>query len=156
MKCTLETEIQYLKGVGPKVAEVLENLGVTHVEDLLTLVPRRYVGRNSMGDAEPGEEARFIGKIIKTHKKRTSKGPLFTVLLSDGTGTLDCTFFHYSQKATAKFERNKSIEVEGTVSVYGRSLQLTNPRVSFSPPEEEELLPIYPLSEWLTTSTSER
>lgn len=148
---SLDTPVQYLKGVGPRVAEVFKNLGVERVEDLLTLVPTRYARISFIKDINLDEEVRITGRIIDTYKKRTSIGQLFIVKLSDGTGTINCSFFNYSQKAIAKFEWNKLIEVEGKVSFWGRNLQLVNPTVNFSPSEvDTPLLPIYPLSEWLT------
>ncbi len=150
MKCTVDTNIQYLKGVGPKVAEVFKKLGVETVEDLLTLAPRRYVRKMLIKDLELNEEVRVVGRIIETRTKRTSRGPVFVVKLSDGTGTLDLSFFNYSRKATSNFKWNKLIEVEGVISFWGRNLQIVNPSVTFSPSSEEKFLPIYPLSQWLT------
>jgi len=47
-KVTIDTEVKYLKGVGPKRAKRLEKLGVRTVEDLLYLLPRRYVDRSKV------------------------------------------------------------------------------------------------------------
>lgn len=147
---SLDTDIQYLKGVGPKVARVLKNLDVEKVEDLLTLVPRRYVKRSLVRDLKIDEEVRVCGRIIGTHKKQTRKGRIFVISLSDDTGIIDCSFFNYPDKAISKFDWGKLIEVEGTVSLWGQKIQLVNPVVSFSPSTGQNLLPIYPLSQWLT------
>ena len=43
---TLKTSAQYVKGIGPKRAELLAKHGVNTVEDLLSYYPRRYLDRS--------------------------------------------------------------------------------------------------------------
>ncbi|MFH1347818.1 MAG: hypothetical protein ABIH22_03920, partial [Candidatus Margulisiibacteriota bacterium] len=54
--CHLDTPVQYLKGVGPKVAKLLKKLSVTTVEDLIYFFPRDYEDRTNVkpiGSLEP-------------------------------------------------------------------------------------------------------
>lgn len=151
MSLSLSTKIQYLKGVGPKAAEVFKNIGVETVEDLLTLVPMRYARKTLIKDVKPYEDVKIVGRIIETDLKLTSKGQFFTIKLTDDTGIIICGFFNYSKKAISKFERNKVLEAEGPVSIWRNGLQLVNPSISFFPSQDEEdFLPIYPLSQWFT------
>ena len=43
MPLTIDTAVQFLKGVGPRRAEAFERLGVRTIEDLLYHVPHRYL-----------------------------------------------------------------------------------------------------------------
>ena len=54
-----DTELRYLKGVGPRRAEKLVESGLETVEDLLYVLPFRYEDRRSfarVGDLRPGGE----------------------------------------------------------------------------------------------------
>ena len=44
----LETPIQYIKGVGPRRAQVLESLNIYTIKDLLYYFPRKYLDRTSI------------------------------------------------------------------------------------------------------------
>ena len=58
MQKTPESEIQFLKGVGPKRARLLETeLGVTSIDKLIHLYPYKYIDRNSIraiAEIQPG------------------------------------------------------------------------------------------------------
>ena len=58
MQKTPESEIQFIKGVGPKRARLLETeLGVTSIDKLLHLYPYKYIDRNSIraiAEIQPG------------------------------------------------------------------------------------------------------
>ena len=45
---SLQDEITYLKGVGPKRAKKLEKLGIYKIEDIFYFVPRRYLDRSEL------------------------------------------------------------------------------------------------------------
>lgn len=154
MKYLLWSDVQYVKGVGPKVSAQLKNLGVKTVEDLLTLPPRRYVKRVYIKDISPEiGEVRVRGKITEKGIKRTSSGSIFIVKISDGTGSITSSFFHYSIPMRERFKWGTLIEIEGVVSLWGKGYQIVNPSVSFSCPEDvEEFLPVYPLTGKLTHS----
>jgi ATP-dependent DNA helicase RecG len=58
-KSVHEIEIQYLKGVGPKYAQLLNQVGVKTVENLLYYFPRRYLDYNNrmkIKDLADGQE----------------------------------------------------------------------------------------------------
>ncbi|MDI6839926.1 MAG: ATP-dependent DNA helicase RecG [bacterium] len=150
MKYSVDTPVQYLKGVGPRMAILFKKLGIEKTEDLLTLIPRGYVRKSFIKDLRLGEDACVLGRIIETGNRITSKGKIFIVRVSDGTGVLSCCFFNYSPKATSKFKWNELIKVEGQVSLFGQGLQFVNPRVSFSTTDESKFLPIYPLTQGMT------
>ena len=44
----LDTPVQFVKGVGPKLAKIFAKLGVFSVEDLLYLVPREWEDRRNI------------------------------------------------------------------------------------------------------------
>jgi ATP-dependent DNA helicase RecG len=59
----LSTPVQYVKGIGPRIAEILAAKGISTVDDLLHYLPFRYEDRlNPRGIAElrPGEMATVI------------------------------------------------------------------------------------------------
>jgi ATP-dependent DNA helicase RecG len=80
----LATEVKFVKGVGPRIAEWLEQKNISTVEDLLYYLPFRYEDRlNPRGIAElrPGEMATVIAEVRNSAVFRTRNGmPIFEYL----------------------------------------------------------------------------
>lgn len=92
---SLAVSLTKLKGVGPRVAERLERLGLHCVEDLLFHLPYKYQDRTRImpiGSLRPGEEVVIEGEIeasdIKFGKRRS-----LLCRISDGSGSLLLRFF---------------------------------------------------------------
>ena len=63
----LDRPVQFLKGVGPKRAELLGRLGIRSARDLLYHVPRRYEDASTVlpiGSAEAGMDVTLIGEVV--------------------------------------------------------------------------------------------
>ena len=61
----LATNVQFVKGIGPRIADMLLEKGVTTVEDLLYYLPFRYEDRlnpRGIGELRPGEMASVIDR----------------------------------------------------------------------------------------------
>ncbi len=61
------TPIQYVKGVGPKLARLFEKKGIQTVEDALYFLPRCYEDRRNLrtiSELKPGSLATGFGEIM--------------------------------------------------------------------------------------------
>ncbi|HLV00221.1 MAG TPA: ATP-dependent DNA helicase RecG, partial [Acidobacteriota bacterium] len=110
--------IQYVKGVGPRVAKMLETAGIKTVEDFLRYSPFRYENRSNLvriRDLVAGQEAVVHGKILFSQLSVSSRKRvrIFRVMVSDGSGSIPVTFFNqpYLQKV---FEEGKEVVLFGT------------------------------------------
>src|SRR5215470_17980607 len=93
----LSTPVKYVKGVGPRIAEVLAAKGIYTVGDLLHYLPFRYEDRlNPRGIAElrPGEMATVIAEVRNSGLFRTRRGPLFQMTAGQGRAKLRCLWFN--------------------------------------------------------------
>src|SRR5262245_46111922 len=62
----LATPVQYVKGVGPRLAEMLAEKRISTVEDLLYYLPFRYEDRlnpRTIAELRPGETASVIAEV---------------------------------------------------------------------------------------------
>lgn len=157
--------IQYVKGVGPRISNILAKKGIKSVEDALYYFPRRYEDRRrikKISELKPYTRETVMGKIILTGKVRTKRRELFQVVLSDGTGRLNLVWFQFNEKYLRAVYKKEAIVIlsgETTVDRYTDSLQIIHPR-----PEDTEIIdneenlerdflnfnrivPIYPLTE---------
>src|SRR5271163_1597534 len=128
----LTTPVQYVKGVGPKLAEILATKGIATVGDLLHYLPFRYEDRlNPRGIAElrAGEMATVIGEVRNSGLFRTRKMPIFQLTVGEGRSKLRCLWFHgaYLQD---KFKPGQLIALYGKVEEDSRSgeLQIVQPQ----------------------------
>ncbi|MBI5041991.1 MAG: ATP-dependent DNA helicase RecG [Gammaproteobacteria bacterium] len=143
-----------LRGVGPRAAQRLANLGIETVQDLLFHLPMRYQDRTRvvpMGSLRPGDEAVIEGAVdlaeIKFGRKR-----MLLVRISDGTGALTLRFFHFNANQQAGFARGVRLRCYGEVRPGAVTLEMIHPeyrRVEAGAIEEveEHLTPIYPSTE---------
>ena len=93
----LATPVQYIKGIGPRLAEVLAAKGVRTVADLLHYLPFRYEDRlNPRGIAElrPGEMATVIAEVRTSGLFRTRRMPIFQMTAGQGRARLKCLWFN--------------------------------------------------------------
>ncbi|MEO0084087.1 MAG: hypothetical protein ABIK33_06885, partial [candidate division WOR-3 bacterium] len=94
----LKTDIQYLKGIGPKRAAYLKKIGVETIEDLLFLVPRRYLDRTeikSISEIKVDTEATVFVKVLAAGVKKTkNKGDVVRIIVTDQTGILEAIWFN--------------------------------------------------------------
>jgi ATP-dependent DNA helicase RecG len=128
----LTTPVQYVKGIGPRLAEILATKGIATVGDLLNYLPFRYEDRlNPRGIAElrAGEMATVIGEVRNSGLFRTSKMPIFQLTVGQGRSKLRCLWFHgtYLQD---KFKPGQLIALYGKVEQDQRSgeLQIVQPQ----------------------------
>ena len=113
----LSTPVQYVKGIGPRIAEILAAKGISTVDDLLHYLPFRYEDRlNPRGIAElrAGEMATVIGEVRNSGLFRTRKMPIFQLTVGQGRTRLKCLWFHgaYLQD---KFKPGQMIALYGKV-----------------------------------------
>src|SRR5512142_2570438 len=93
----LSTSVQYVKGVGPKIAEILAERGITTVEDLLYYLPFRYEDRinpRTIAELKPGEMASVIAEVRTSGLFRTRRMPIFQMTAGQGRTTLKCIWFN--------------------------------------------------------------
>jgi ATP-dependent DNA helicase RecG len=128
----LTTPVQYVKGIGPRLAEILATKGLATVGDLLHYLPFRYEDRlNPRGIAElrAGEMATVIGEVRNSGLFRTRKMPIFQLTVGQGRSKLRCLWFHgaYLQD---KFKPGQLIALYGKVEQDSRSgeLQIVQPQ----------------------------
>jgi len=128
----LSTPVQYVKGVGPRIAEILAGKGIHTVGDLLYYLPFRYEDRlNPRGIAElrPGEMATVIGEVRNSGLFRTRRMPIFQLTVGQGRTRLRCLWFNATYLQD-KFKPGQMIALYGKVEEDQRSreLQIVQPQ----------------------------
>jgi ATP-dependent DNA helicase RecG len=93
----LSTSVQYVKGIGPRLAEILASKGIHTVADLLHYLPFRYEDRlNPRGIAElrAGEMATVIAEVRTSGLFSTRRMPIFQMTAGQGRSRIKCLWFH--------------------------------------------------------------
>ena len=113
----LDTPIQFVKGVGPNVAEKLKEKNILVVEDLLYHLPFRYEDRlnpRPLNQLVAGEMTSVIAEVRGTALLRTKRMPLFEMTVGQGTSSLKCMWFHGTYLKD-KFQPGQMLALYGKV-----------------------------------------
>ncbi|MEG0873075.1 MAG: ATP-dependent DNA helicase RecG [Clostridia bacterium] len=95
----INSNIQFLKGVGPVKACLLNKLGIFNIKDLMEYYPRAYEDRTKLtkiSEFQDGEYVLFIGKIdtpVRVQRIRKNLN-IFSTIVLDNTGECKLTFFN--------------------------------------------------------------
>jgi ATP-dependent DNA helicase RecG len=128
----LSTPVQYLKGIGPRLAEVLDAKGIRTVDDLLHYLPFRYEDRvnpRGINELRAGEMATVIAEVRNSGLFRTRRMPIFQMTAGQGRARLKCIWFNAGYLRD-RFKPGQMVALYGKVEqdYYGGELQLTQPQ----------------------------
>ncbi|MFM4747909.1 ATP-dependent DNA helicase RecG [Aeromonas veronii] len=149
-----------LKGVGSKMLEKLERLGLATVQDLLFHLPLRYEDRTQVwpiGDLPPGLHGAVEGEIQDTQLVM-GRRRMMVCRISDGTGTLTLRFFNFTAAQKNSLASGRLIRCFGEVRPGKYGLEMAHPEYKLLGEEqagqtEEALTPVYPTTEGLRQLT---
>jgi ATP-dependent DNA helicase RecG len=111
------TPVQFVKGIGPRLAEVLAAKGLATVDDLLHYLPFRYEDRlnpRSVAELRAGEMATVIGEVRNSGLFRTRRMPIFQLTVGQGRAKLKCIWFHAAYLQD-RFQAGQMVALYGKV-----------------------------------------
>ena len=149
-----------LKGVGGKMQEKLERLGLVTVQDLLFHLPHRYEDRTKVwpiGDLLPGTTCAVEGEIQDSQLLMGRKRML-VCRISDGSGSITLRFFNFTAAQKNSFSTGRLIRCFGEIRPGKYGLEIIHPEYKLLGEEqagqtEEALTPVYPTTEGLRQLT---
>jgi ATP-dependent DNA helicase RecG len=154
----LDRPVQFLRGVGPGRAGVLQRLGLLTARDVLYHVPRRYADASTIqriGALEAGMDATVIGRVVSSGVLPTRAGlRIFQAVLRDRSGMIECSW-PGQPFLDRVIRRGDLLLVSGPVRFFhGRQLQPREYVVLAREGEEAPgrggtVFPIYPATEGL-------
>ena len=125
------TSVQYVKGIGPRLAEVLSTKGIHTVDDLVHYLPFRYEDRlnpRTIAELRPGEMATVIAEVRNSGLFRTRRMPIFQMVAGQGPTRLKCLWFNATYLRD-KFKPGQMVALYGKVEQdRGGDLQLHQPQ----------------------------
>lgn len=171
-----QVDVKFVRGVGPKLAELLGRLEIRTAEDLLRHYPRQHLDfQNHMKirDLEVGEDVTILGTIRSLGAFQSKKGnmSILNISIHDGSGSIGITKFVGGKSNSYLMERYKSSYPKGAQVIasgrverdnYSGRLQLKNAEIevlgSGASHDDEEadslhlgrLVPVYPLTDGLS------
>ena len=153
MNLYFDTDVQYIKGVGPSLAQHFHKKGIFSVKDLLTHYPRTYMeqkGVHAVSSLKEGEDVCFQATILKVRSfflgRSHRKG--YEVVLADSTGKISGFFFRLPYKNYFdNFTAHQKVKVTGKVVRYRGRLQFQHPLLEVlktkEAPQESAVLALY-------------
>ncbi len=171
----LATPLEQIRGVGPRLALKLRNLGLATVEDALYTLPYRYEDRRSLrriAQLRDGRAEVFFGEILASGEGMTSRArkKLYEVIVGDGSGQISLKWFHYRKEWMAKrFAVGRKAVFIGEVKRFGALREVHHPEAEFvagegglaelmaaDPLSFGRILPVYPLTEGLSQKVARK
>lgn len=155
---SLETPIEYIKGIGPDRAKLIKNvLGIHNVEDLLNYYPIRYIDKSkiyTISELNPSLEIdiQLKGKITDLQEVVSSKGKRLSAKFRDHTGTMDLVWFRYSKWLKEQIPLNKELFIFGKIQYFNNGFSMPHPEIELDEAKalSGTLMPVYSNSEKLT------
>jgi ATP-dependent DNA helicase RecG len=152
----LATPVQFLKGVGPARAELLERMGLHTARDVLFLFPRDYQDLSDEREVDQLEEGKLQsvrGVVEDIDQRNTSAGgTVLGISIRCRNGHVRAIWFN-QPFMRERFSFGQKLMLSGKPKYEGLVWQMIHPRVETLDAEEDEpvtkLLPVYPLTEGL-------
>ncbi len=167
----LETPIQFIKGVGPKLAEILAKKGIATVEDGMYLLPIRYEDRRELRKVtklRAGCTEVFYAEVVSAAPVVTKGGRRFyEAIVADDSGSISVKWFNYNPRYMKDiWKTGRKGIFTGEVAQYGYQREVHHPEVEWiadgksldavmaaDPVSFGRTVPVYPLTEGLNQKT---
>ena len=163
---TLSLPIVSVRGVGPRMAELLAKKNLTTIEDLLYFLPRRYEDRRTIyriTETVPGIKQTVSGKITFADIRFYGKRKIFEVTVDDGHGTLKAKWFKGREAfLRGTFKPERRIILTGKVTGFPFEREMIHPDFEILDDNDDQLLhfkrivPVYSETEGLHQKTLRR
>lgn len=159
MSTSLQTPIDYLKGVGPSRADLLrKELGIHTYQDLLNLFPNRYLDRTKyfkINELQANNaEVQIVGKIIKFEEIAQKRGKRLVATFKDDTGVMELVWFRGQKWIKDALKLNTEYVVFGKTNYYNGKFSIPHPDTELLSEHEQNLRSsmqaIYPSTEKLS------
>jgi ATP-dependent DNA helicase RecG len=165
----LSTPIQYVKGVGPKLAKLFEKKGILTVEDALYFLPRGYEDRRNLkkiselkvGGKETGFGEIMLSGVALYQNKRKR---IFEAVVGDGSGVITLKWFQGNERYLRdRFKKGQKLIFSGEVRWFNYQKEIHHPDIEMVEGDIEEdylnfkrIVPIYSETEGLYQRTLRR
>ena len=155
----LSTDVRFIKGIGPSVAQYLYKKEIFRVEDLIFTIPKAYENRGNIkkiADLQEDEKAAVIGKIEFSSEVLLPNGrKMWKIIISDETGKLECVWFSWNDYLKL-FKEDDEVCVFGSVKFFRRTPQIYHPKIVKSQDVSKlklgKIVPIYTISDPVDSS----
>lgn len=153
----LDTPVQWVSGVGPKRAAVLEAEDITSVRDLIYYFPRRHLDRTTVTkirDLEKDMSATVVGKVEAGGTRTSKRRKYYQMIINDGTAFLTCTWFNGADYIKRVFSVGDRVAFHGRVDFFN-GFQMVHPEYDILSDEESDplhtgaVIPLYPSTQAL-------
>jgi ATP-dependent DNA helicase RecG len=167
MALRLDTSLQYLKGVGPKLADLFSRHGIRTVAELLEFYPRAYEDQRAarnIASLRPEDIVSVKAQVVSVHSVNMgrSQRKMYDVVVRDSSGQIRCKFFRVPYKGYfERFTPFKEVRVVGKVTDYKGRPEFHHPDIRDIVEEDEEkskdaLIPLYTEIEGFSTAKIHR
>jgi len=150
----LKKDIQYLKGIGPKIAKKFRDINIFTIGDLIFYPPLRYEDHSDIkkiSESKIGESATHILEVVISKIKRMRRRNILDIKATDGSAYVHLIFFNRNFLAE-KLRPGDKIIVYGKLSIWAGALQITHPEISLFEDNADYdcgIVPIYSTTEGL-------
>lgn len=163
----LALNVQFIKGVGPKISELLNRKGIRTVEDLFYFLPRRYEDRRAVkmiGQARYGVKETVIGTVMQADLHYYKTRRVFEMMVEDKSGTLTAKWFMGNPTYLKNvFKKGCQVILTGDVRSFRLSKEMIHPDYEILDEQEEDrllnfrrIVPLYSETEGLHQKTVRR
>jgi ATP-dependent DNA helicase RecG len=175
-----DVDVMYVKGVGPKVAALLNKVGIFTAYDLLHYYPRKhldYAARTPISELKAGQDVTIFGTIRNVSafvSKKRSNLTVINITVADETGSVNASWFYGKSnkymldRYKAQFPKNANVILCGTVKLdsFSGKFIIDKPQITVVSGDFEEesgnllhlarIVPVYPLTENLNIKVLRR
>ena len=156
---SLDTPIEFIKGVGPKRADWLRaELGIYSAGDLLEYLPFRYEDRSKFatvsGISTDSTAIQLTGVITGIQQVGSKRGSRLVARFQDDTGSLDLVWFKGAKWFASQIPVQQRVVVFGKPTAYQGKWNMPHPEIELESAFElrngRGLQPVYRSTEKLT------